>query len=334
MYAGKEQSGMLQDPLMPVHAAPYGGGLSVQVDPMDTYADDDDINSNSECEEDEYDTSQRTSEAADWRHRVSAYYLGINSRFGIEFDPDKPVYRMWTNIRGHRVQLFLAIGWILSLVSLLKGQDEGSIWNLFSAHIVLMATSWSLVSGGIVAYRAGRLRSGNVAELRMYHASVMFFATVCIFCGLVAIIAHKTEEKHKLVPHTSHAILGTISIVAILFQVRIGFIKKGKLERRQGKVHKWHGNAGQCIYAMLVATVVLGFYELKYTSNTTIWLFFTGITVTILTVIAALFQPTSLGADQADQVTPSREVGDSDVEMLVTSFADPPPPLRFAQRHD
>lgn len=60
---------------------------------------------------------------------------------------------------------------------------------------------------------------------------------------------------------------------------------------------------------MLVATVVLGFYELKYTTNTTIWLFFTAITVTILTVIAALFQPTSLGADQADQVTPTREVG-------------------------
>lgn len=59
---------------------------------------------------------------------------------------------MWTNVRGHRVQLFLGIGWILSIVSLLKGQDEDSVWNLFSAHIVLMATSWSLVSGAFTLY--------------------------------------------------------------------------------------------------------------------------------------------------------------------------------------
>lgn len=34
------------------------------------------------------------------------------------------------------------------------------------------------IIGGIVAYRAGKLKSGNVAQLRMYHASMMFFATV------------------------------------------------------------------------------------------------------------------------------------------------------------
>lgn len=90
MFAPKEQNEMLQDPLIPAKYAPYGGGLSVQADPMETYAEDDDINSDSEGEEDEYDTDQRSSETNDWRHRASAYYLGINSRFGIEFDPEKP----------------------------------------------------------------------------------------------------------------------------------------------------------------------------------------------------------------------------------------------------
>jgi hypothetical protein len=73
----------------------------------------------------------------------------------------------------------------------------------------------------------------------------------------------------------------------------------------------------------LVVTIVLGFLRLRGVSLAGIWIFFISFAFGTVTVMAAMYQPTSLGGDQHDQVKPTRDVGDHDVELL--AIPSPPP---------
>ena len=142
------------------------------------------------------------------------------------------------------------------------------------------------------AYRAGMIGSNSIEQLRLRHRRIMLLGALCVIGGVVAIITHKIEEGHSLVPHTYHSTLGVLVTLGMVPQVRVGMIKFSKLVLNQGKSYRNHGNFGQLLYAMTATNVALGFLEVDASSPDAFWVFCGGFLVTTLTVIAAMYQPT------------------------------------------
>eukprot|EP00040_Diaphanoeca_grandis_P027853 m.159576 g.159576 ORF g.159576 m.159576 type:complete len:322 (-) comp31137_c0_seq2:277-1242(-) len=251
------------------------------------------------------------------QHVRGAAYLSRGRRFGYNFDPERPIYRIWTNVRGTKVHIAIVTGAMIALIAFLvmREEDAEEINNVFTLHVLSMILAWLIFSEGLVAYRAGQLGSNSIQGLRDRHKRFMIFGYVCLVCGLGFILIHKNEEHHSLMPHTPHAWVGIIAIVLGLPQVRIGWIKLTQLVRGQGKKYRYHGNFGQIIYALVAINVALGFLELKGLTASGFWFFSFGFLLTSITVIAAMYQPTVFGADQFDQISPTRENADVDVEM-------------------
>lgn len=254
------------------------------------------------------------------QHLLSAFNLGNNgNRWGWRFDPDRPIYRVWTNIRGRKVHYAMATWTMLLLVATLgcrvDGGDE-SLRDIFTVHIVMMIFCWLLMSEGLIAYRAGELGTATVESLRLVHRGLMTFAGVLMLCGVVAIIAHKSDHGKSVVPSSVHGVCGTIAVLATAGQASMGAMKHSRFLRNQGKSFAWHGNMGQALYGLVVVTLVLGFLQMRNINFFGVWIFFITIAAGTITVMAAMYQPTSLGGDQHDQVKPTRDIGDHDVELL------------------
>eukprot|EP00035_Acanthoeca_spectabilis_P039183 m.59788 g.59788 ORF g.59788 m.59788 type:complete len:306 (-) comp9478_c0_seq1:1578-2495(-) len=257
-------------------------------------------------------------EDADRLRRLGAYNLGNHgNRWGWRFDPEQPIFRVWTNIRGRKVHYAMFTWTVLLLVATLGCRYDGvKINSIFTAHVVMMLMCWLLMSEGLIAYRAGELGTATVESLRSTHRVLMTFAGVFMLCGIVAILAHKRDMGKSVVPSSLHAICGTVTFLLTIGQAWSGVKKHTRFLLNQGKSYRWHGNTGQALYGILVITAVLGFLELRDVTVLGVWLFFITVAATSITVMAAMYQPTSLGGDQHDQVNPTRDVGEHDVELL------------------
>lgn len=250
----------------------------------------------------------------------SARWLARSHLFGRQDEADRPIYRVWTNIRGVKVHGLIVLGSGIVMLSYFAFRTDKSepLYNVFTLHIVSMLLAWVLFSDGIVAYRAGAIGSNSVEALRRRHQRLMILAVICIFCGLVSIIAHKSDEGHLLTPKSYHGILGTIIVILCIPQVRVGALKLRLLLRNQGKSYRWHGNFGQLLYALMGINVALGFMEVdSYSeSDAAFWVFCVGFILVTITTMAAMFQPTIFGSDQFDQAAPTRDISDHDVELV------------------
>eukprot|EP00038_Savillea_parva_P011077 m.194916 g.194916 ORF g.194916 m.194916 type:complete len:387 (+) comp19339_c0_seq1:442-1602(+) len=275
-------------------------------------------------EEEDADGDDETAESLSrHQHRLASWNLANNgNRWGWRFDPDQPIYRVWTNVRGSKVHYAMAMWTALLLIAILACRvppppGKAGLNDIFTMHLVMMLLCWWFMSEGLMIYRAGEIGTGaSVETLRSRHRGLMTFSGIFLLCGLVAILAHKNEHGKSMVPSSLHAWCGWLAAVGTAAQAWIGAAKYVRFQRNQGKSYTWHGNAGQGLYSLVVVTLVLGFLRLHSVTLLGVWVFFISIALGVITVMAAMYQPTSFGGDQHDQVKPTREVGEHDVELL------------------
>ena len=84
--------------------------------------------------------------------------------------------------------------------------------------------------------------------LRNRHRALMALAIVLLLRGFVAILMHKSEKGHSVVPESLHGGLGLIVVLISAAQGAVGAAKHSRFQRNQGKSYTWHGNAGQIVY--------------------------------------------------------------------------------------
>lgn len=296
--------------------------LQPLVEPLSIRAEDAHAEDSEDDEVDAFAADAVDAEAAEAEQeldrRRAGRWLASSHRFGLTFDPNRPIYRVWTNIRGSKVHALVVAGVVIVAYAYFgyRGEESEELTDVFTLHVVAMLLAWAIWSDGLVAYRAGMIGSNSIEQLRLRHRRIMLLGALCLVGGVVAIITHKIEEGHSLVPHTYHGTLGVVVTLGMVPQVRVGMIKFGRLVLNQGKSYRNHGNFGQLLYAMTATNVALGFLEVDASSPDAFWVFCGGFLITTLTVIAAMYQPTIFGGDQFDQIAPTRDITEHDVELV------------------
>jgi hypothetical protein len=76
-------------------------------------------------------------------------------RWGWRFDPDRPIYRVWTNLRGWKVHAAL-VAWtallLLAAFACRESSPSARGNTSFAVHVVSMLLCWLFMSEGLVAY--------------------------------------------------------------------------------------------------------------------------------------------------------------------------------------
>ena len=165
----------------------------------------------------------------------------------------------------HALALFTTVTCLVGLYAQLKRL------TLFSLHPTCMLIGTFLfLAEGVVAYRNRTLadtlapimqRNKHQTKVRTLHQNVQTIGASFLGLGLLFIVAHKAEEKHTVIPHTVHALTGTVVLTLVLVQAVSGAQKMAQMERSHVKIRRWHGDVGLLVWDLLCVTVLLGFLE-------------------------------------------------------------------------
>jgi hypothetical protein len=162
------------------------------------------------------------------------------------------------------IRFVIVLGSTTALVSFLMQQGTGSdgSYSLFTLHPVLMIVSFSLLmSEGVNHYR---LSTMSIEAARMSHGAIFGLTTVLAFSSLIIILVNKSNIKHDLTPHTTHAIFGAVTLFLLFYQAASGVSKLRWLWKTNNKIYSNHGRLGiYVIYTMGFITMLLGFYQVE-----------------------------------------------------------------------
>jgi hypothetical protein len=132
----------------------------------------------------------------------------------------------------------------------------GKGFILFSWHPILMAAAYlAAMGGGVLAY-VGPLEEKKAN--RESHRALQITAAVLAALGLAAIMLNKVRMGKSVVPHTTHAWFGALTLVLTLGQCSVGLSKYAQISSRGFSDCKFHGDMGRATYALGAVTVALG----------------------------------------------------------------------------
>ena len=164
----------------------------------------------------------------------------------------------------HCLALFTTVTCIVSIYAQLKSL------TLFSLHPTCMIIgSFIFLAEGIVSYHnrslvealAPIMARSRQTKVRTLHQNIQTIGASFLGLGLLFIVAHKAEEKHTVLPHTVHSILGSIVITLIVVQAVSGSQKMAQMDRSNTKIRRWHGDLGLAVWDLLCVTILSGFVE-------------------------------------------------------------------------
>ncbi|CAM9265706.1 unnamed protein product [Choristocarpus tenellus] len=157
--------------------------------------------------------------------------------------------------------------------------------NLFSLHPICMSLAFVvLMPEGIVAYRntflldvfSPIMQHGSKFKKRTIHMTIQLMMAGFAGLGLMFIVANKLYIGTTSIPHTLHAILGSLVLMAIVMQGIVGNKKYGSLttgvidSRNRGKKYRWHGKMGLLVYDASVVVMGLGIASFFGSSTTSL----------------------------------------------------------------
>ena len=139
--------------------------------------------------------------------------------------------------------------------------------NLFSLYPVFLTIGVFLfIAEGLIVARnkilinffSPIMQSSQKRKLRNLHATLQITSSAFLFLGLVSILTHKVEIGKSLFPMTTHSLVGTVALAAVVTLVWAGRIKMATMEISNTKVMKWHGDLGLLVFDLLVLSSLLG----------------------------------------------------------------------------
>ena len=164
----------------------------------------------------------------------------------------------------HCLALFTTVTCIVAVYAQLKSL------TLFSLHPTCMVIgTFMCIAEGVISYHNRSLvdalspimARSRQTKVRTLHQNVQTIGASFLGLGFLFIVAHKAEEKHTVLPHTVHSILGSIVITLIVVQVVSGSQKMAQMDRSNTKIRRWHGDLGLMVWDLLCVTVLAGFVE-------------------------------------------------------------------------
>lgn len=164
----------------------------------------------------------------------------------------------------HGILIAGTIGTIICIYAQIKSL------TLFSMHPLCMTIGTLIfIAEGVAAYRnrilvetfspimAHSLRAKN----RSIHQMLHIIGGTFLGFGMLFIVANKIEYKKTILPHTLHALAGTVALGLVIAQIVVGHQKIDILERQNTKTRRWHGDLGLLTWDALCIALVLGLAE-------------------------------------------------------------------------
>lgn len=129
---------------------------------------------------------------------------------------------------------------------------------LFTWHPLLMITAFVLfMPHAILSYRAPYASGSQLPERRLTHGILQYTAAFTALLGFVIVLLHKIIHNYPTTPQSNHAIIGTVALSLVAFQLSVGFIKY-RLLPMSYQFLRFHGYLGGLVWALALVAISFG----------------------------------------------------------------------------
>lgn len=159
-------------------------------------------------------------------------------------------------IATHATRLGALAALVIGLCTLAPPSLLGKGFVLFSWHPVLMSASYLGAMGAGVLVYVGPPDEKKASRDR--HRMLQITAAVLALLGFAAIALNKVRHGKSIVPASTHAWFGALTLTLTLGQSAVGLSKYAQISERGFANCKFHGDSGRATYALGAFTVALG----------------------------------------------------------------------------
>jgi hypothetical protein len=156
----------------------------------------------------------------------------------------------------HATRLGVLTALAIGLCTLAPPSLLGKGLILFSWHPVLMSAAYLGAMGAGMLVYVGPADEKKVSRDR--HRMLQITAALLALLGFAAIALNKVRHGKSIVPASTHAWFGALTLTLTLGQSAVGLSKYAQISARGFASCKFHGDSGRATYTLGAISVALG----------------------------------------------------------------------------